>query len=144
MIPQIIIISVADVIGALSSGTLKNNLFMMDNRRTNRPSVGIGTDALTTNATYTQVINWHVMAIDFQTDVQINKIIFYQNGTPVTATDTPCARLQKYGAPSGHYWAGVINYQALVPSGAYQYLIEFNIGRKIITADSFSTINIGA
>jgi len=144
MIPQINIISVVDVIGALSSGSLKNNLFMMDNRRTSRVSAGIGTDALTTHATHAQVLNWHVIGIDLQTDVQIKKITFYQNGVAVTAKDTPCARLQKYGAPSGHYWAGVINYSSIIQSGVYQYLIEFDMGRKILTPETFSSIHISA
>lgn len=144
MISQINIISVVDVIGALSSGSLKNNLFMMDNRRTSGLSAGVGTDALTTHATHAQVLNWHVTGIDFQTDVQIKRITFYRNGAAITAKDSPCVRLQKYGAPSGHYWAGVINYASVVQPGDYQYLIEFDMGGRTFTPEAFSLIRITA
>lgn len=141
MIPQINVMILVDVIAALSAGSLTNNIFMTDNRRGKNTS-GLGTGALTTDCTHTQVLNWHVMAIDVQTDVQINKITFYHNGAPISAANTPCARLQKYGAPSGHYWAGVVNYAHLAPGGIYQYLIEFDMGRKIMVMENFAALNI--
>jgi hypothetical protein len=90
MIPQINILTVVDVIGALSAGTLTNNLYMMDNRRGSRTS-GLGTGTLSSDVTYTQVLNWHVIPVDFQTDIQIRKIAFYRNGA-VARANTPCAR----------------------------------------------------
>jgi hypothetical protein len=143
MIPQINILTVVDVIGALSAGTLTNNLYMMDNRRGSRTS-GLGTGTLSSDVTYTQVLNWHVIPVDFQTDIQIRKIAFYRNGVPVARANTPCARLQKYGAPSGQYWAGVINYQSQIEGGVYQYLIEFDMGNRVMTMENFATININA
>ena len=141
MIPQINILTMVDVIGALSAGTLTDNMYMSDNRRGSR-TFGEGTATLITDTTYTQVLNWHVMAIDFQTDVQINKIVFYRDGAPITKANTPCVRLQKYGAPSGHYWAGVINYSHLIEGGIYQYLIEFDIGRRKMLREKFAAIHI--
>jgi len=141
MIPQINILTMVDVIRALSTGSLTGSMYMADNRQGKR-TFGEGTSALTTDTTYTQVLNRHVMAIDFQTDIQIEKITFYRNGAPVTRADTPCVRLQKYGAPSGHYWAGVINYAHLIEGGLYQYLIEFDIGRKKMAMEQFAAIHI--
>jgi hypothetical protein len=143
MLPQINILTVVDVIGALRSGTLTDNIYMTDNRQGIHSS-GQGTGTLATQVTYTQVLNWHVIPIDFQTEIVINKIVFYRNGNLVVAADTPCVRLQKYGAPSGDYWAGVVNYPNLIAGGVYQYLIEFDIGRKIMTMENFATINVSA
>jgi hypothetical protein len=148
MIPQINILTVVDVIAALSAGTLTNNISMTNNRQGKHTS-GMGTDALTTDTTYTQVLNWHVMPVDFQTDIKINKITFYRNKTPVTTESTPILKLQKYGAPSGDYWAGVINYQnptqgSPIEEGLYQYLIEFDMGRKIMAMEKFASLYISA
>lgn len=143
MIPQINVVTVIDVIGALSAGTLTDNIYMTDNGQGSL-TTGQGTGTLSTDVTYTQVLNWHVMPIDFQTAVQINSITFYRDGILITAPNTPCARLQKYGAPSGDYWAGVVNYAHLINGGFYQYLIEFDVGRKIMTMENFATININA
>ena len=143
MIAQINIFTLVDVIGALATGKLTDNIYMTDNRRGSRTS-GLGTGTLTSDVTYTQVLNWHVMAIDLQADVQINKITFYRNGLPITVADTPCARLQQYGAPSGRYWAGVINYPTLIEAGNYQYLIEFDIGKKLMLMEKFATLSVNA
>lgn len=143
MIPQINVLSVVDVIGALNAGTLNGNLFMTSNRQGKHTS-GQGTNALVSDATYAQVFNWHVAPIDFQTEIEIRKIVFYRHGVPVTAANTPWVRLGKYGAPSGDYWAGVVNFSSRVEAGVYQYQIEFDIGRKVLTMDSFASVVIGA
>lgn len=143
MIPQINIVTVVDVIGALAAGTLTGNIYMTDNSRIGT-TTGRGSGTLASGVTYTQVLNWQVMAVDVQTDVRISKISFYRNGIPIAAADTPCAKLQKYGAPSGDYWAGVVNLQGLIEGGVYQYLIEFDMGRKIMTMESFASIAVTA
>jgi hypothetical protein len=142
MIPQINILTVVDVIGALVTGTLTDNLYMTDNRR-GRHTAGMGTGALTTEVVPTQVLNWHVIPIDFQTDIRINRILFYRDGALITAANTPCARLQKYGAPSGDYWAGVVNYAHLIEGGQYEYLLELDMGRRMMIMEHFASIHIG-
>lgn len=159
MIPQINILCAVDVIAALTAGSLKQALFMVDNHPANgrpqpiphpfadrpsqaMPSSGLGTPALRTNATYAQVLNWHVVGIDFQTDARIEAIRFYRNGEPVTAADTPCLRLGRYGAPSGDYWAGVVNVPGAIEVGEYQYKIEFSMSGRRMIAEDFSTINV--
>ena len=143
MIPQINIFTLVDVIGALRAGTLTDNIYMTDNGR-GSSTTGQGTGMLSTEVVPFQVLNWHVAPIDVQTEIQIDTIAFYQNGFPITALDTPCAHLKKYGAPSGQYWAGVLNYPDLVPAGIYQYKMTFDIGGKKMTADQFASVNIVA
>jgi hypothetical protein len=157
MIPQINILLAVDVIGALSAGSLANALRMMDNHPANcrpipppllaggRPSQGVaseglGTAALTTTASYAQVLNWHAVGIDFQTEAQITGIRFFRNGQPVTAKDTPCARLGRYGAPSGDYWAGVVNAPEAIEPGVYRYKIDFLLNGRPMSMDRFATL----
>lgn len=160
MIPQINILSVVDVIGALSSGTLRQSLFIVDNHPANcsKPlleanppggrqsqticSSGQASQRLVTHVTYGQVLNWQVTAIDLQTDAQIKNITFFQNGKPITAKDTPCAKLGRYGAPSGEYWAGVVNTSKAIAPGNYQYKIEFSLEGKLMIMEEFSMINV--
>lgn len=159
MIPQLNILCVVDVIGALSSGSLRRCLFMVDNHPANcgptlaaHPpggrssqgigSSGLGTHALTTHTTFGQVLNWHVTGVDFQTDVRIEKITFLKNGEPITARDTPCARLGRYGAPSGEYWAGVVNAPPAIQAGEYGYKIEFFMNGRMMVTDDLSTITV--
>ena len=143
MIPQINIFTLVDVIGALRARTLTDNIYMTDNGRGSRTS-GQGTGLLSTEVTYYQVLNWHVASIDVQTEIQIDTISFYQNGALVTRPDTPCAHLKKYGAPSGQYWAGVINFPELIQGGLYQYKMTFAIGGRKMAMDQFASINIFA
>jgi len=161
MIPQINVLSVVDVIGALATGSLNNKLFMVDNHPANQdptaafrpaarkgrqgissgvPSLGLGTDSLITGATYGQVFNWHVMGIDFQTNIQIENIVFFRYGRPITVAGTPCLALRRYGAPSGEYWAGIINLEGVIQAGEYQYLIGFNLNGKQMMMENFATL----
>ncbi len=153
MIPQLNILSVVDVIGALRSGSLDGKLFMVDNSPANHagsgvggcvPSSGLGTDTLATGVRFAQVLNWHVLGIDFQTDVQIQKISFFQGGQPITAAGTPCVRLGRYGAPSGEYWAGVVNFGKVIRPGEYQYLIEFNVNGRRMTMEKYARLIVSA
>lgn len=159
MIPQINILSAVDVVGALSTGSLRQTLFMVDNHPANcgpavaarppggRPSqgirsIGLGGGALTTHASFGQVLNWHVVGIDFQAEVQITGITFYRNGAPVAAAEGPCARLGRYGAPSGEYWAGVVDAPEKVAAGDYPYKIEFSLSGKRMLMDDFAMITV--
>lgn len=157
MIPQINILCVVDVISALSSGSLRQTLFMVDNHPANsglgvaerppggRPSqgirsVGLGSAALTTHATYGQVLNWHVIGVDFQAEIQISGITFFRDGQPLT--EVPCARLGRYGAPSGDYWAGIVDAPERVTAGNYAYKIEFSMSGRRLLMDDFATITV--
>lgn len=141
MIPQINIVTVVDVIGTLSAGTLSGNMYMMDNTRSELTS-GQGTGSLSSAVRHAQVLNWHVWPVDVQTDVRINNITFYDYDSTITPQDTPCAKLKRYGAPSGDYWAAVVNLPGVIESGLYYYQIEFDIGRKIMLMDDYASISV--
>lgn len=139
MIPQINILAAVDVIGAFRSGTLEGNCYLMDNSRSDRTS-GQGSLQLSSAVTYGQVINWQVMPIDLQTFVEIKNILFFDSaGDQLDASaDIPCAKLKKYGAPSGDYWAGIVG--ATIPGGLYYYQLELDMGRKVMSTGAVSSI----
>ena len=134
IIPQINIWTAIDVIGALKRGTLSGNLYMMDNSRSPLTS-GQGTETLSSAVKFTQVLNWHVMAIDVQTHISIHKIIFHSDDA-----NPPCEKLKRYGAPSGDYWAGIVNLESAIKGGFYYYQIEFDVNGRIMLMDSSPSI----
>ena len=136
IIPQINIWSAVDVIGALKRGTLSGNLYMMDNSRSPLTS-GQGTETLSSAVKFTQVLNWHVMAIDVQTHISINNMIFYSD-----EANPPCAKLKKYGAPSGDYWAGIVNLESAIKGGMYYYRIEFDLNGRSMLMDALPSIYV--
>jgi len=50
--------------------------------------------------------------------------------------------LGRFGAPSGEYWAGLINPNTAVVGNEYQYLIEFNVNGKSMTMENYATLNV--
>ncbi|MFF1692735.1 hypothetical protein ACFVXC_03815 [Streptomyces sp. NPDC058257] len=75
MKPQVNIIAVVDVIGALSGSTLLNgNLCMMDDG--GHDSAHQGTPDLCTVVRPGQVVSWSALAVDLQTPVEIKNISF--------------------------------------------------------------------
>ncbi|MGW6062149.1 hypothetical protein [Streptomyces sp. NPDC055189] len=75
MKPQVNIIAVVDVIGALSGSTLLGgNLCMMDDGEHN--SAHQGTPDLVTVVQPGQVVSWSALAVDLQTPVEIKNISF--------------------------------------------------------------------
>ena len=134
--PQINIMTFVDVIGALAAGTLTGNIFMTDNSRAGH-TTGRGTATLSSAVTNGQVINWHVVPVDVQTAVEIVGITFQ----PLS----PCALLRKYGAPSGDYWAGyvgILNSTQQMAPGLYGYVMELDMGRKVMTMETPASINV--
>ncbi|MCF2530226.1 hypothetical protein [Yinghuangia soli] len=75
MKPQVNIMAVVDVIGALSARTLLDgNLCMVDNG--DYRSTGQGTPALCTLVCPGQAVQWTALAVDLQTPVDIKSIRF--------------------------------------------------------------------
>jgi len=136
IIPQINVLCVVDVIGALKNNTLGGNYYVVDNSRSPLTS-GQGSESLSSSVRFTQVLNWHVMAIDFQTGIHLTNILFYRN-----EVDTPCAKLKEYGAPSGNYWAGIVNQSSLIEGGIYYYKMEFEMGGRRMLTSQFQSLNV--
>lgn len=142
LIPQINIVTVVDVLGALSDNSLEGNMYMMDNSRS-KLTTGKGTGVLSSAVRHTQVINWHVWPVDVQTDTEITNIKWFKNGRLITdSEDEPCAKSMKYGAQSGSYWAAVVKFPKMtkdgtpsgmedsIPGGIYHYQMEILMTQK--------------
>ncbi|GAA2305368.1 hypothetical protein OKJ48_44345 [Streptomyces kunmingensis] len=122
--PQVNIVAVVDVIGALSGGTLLNgNLCMMDNG--DHDSSGQGTPYLCTVVRPGQVVQWTVLAVDLQTPVEIKGITFLgQNGEVV-----PADRLSAEGDGDKldlAHWAGMVP-PSLTPGTPHKYRLELQM-----------------
>ncbi|MER5884077.1 hypothetical protein ABT160_09630 [Streptomyces sp. NPDC001941] len=124
--PQVNIIAVVDVIGALSGQTLQNgNLCLIDNG--DYKSTGQGTPHLTTHVRPGQVIQWTSLAVDLQTPVEIKSISFL--GPDGVAT--PLTNGAAGGADEGekldlNHWAGVVP-ASLVPGVVHKYRLELQM-----------------
>ena len=122
--PTINIITVVDVIGALSDGTLDDNLWMMDNSPWQ--SIDQGTANLSTLCHPGQLINWVIYAIDLQTPVVIRNITFIgvdgssgiQHQVDGTGVESDKLHL--------NVWSGVVPYY-IVPCVKYRYRLELQM-----------------
>ncbi|MCX4670922.1 hypothetical protein OG453_30215 [Streptomyces sp. NBC_01381] len=142
MKPQVNIIAVVDVIGALSGSTLLDgNLCMMDDGGHN--SAHQGTPNLCTVVKPGQVVSWSALAVDLQTPVEIKNISFVPADK---SADQPASRPagQPAGQTNGHaqpaqgersadgdkldldVWTGVVP-NWLTPGVAYQYRLELQM-----------------
>ncbi|MEV8321210.1 hypothetical protein AB0Q95_44385 [Streptomyces sp. NPDC059900] len=148
MKPQVNIIAVVDVIGALSGSTLLGgNLCMMDDGEHN--SAHQGTPDLCTVVQPGQVVSWTALAVDLQTPVEIKNISFVpadnghsrgqsqgqaQGQTPGQAQGQSKGHAQ--GRSGGEHsegdkldldvWTGVVP-NWLQPGVAYQYRLELQM-----------------
>ncbi|MGB8942896.1 MAG: hypothetical protein WCD21_22035 [Streptomyces sp.] len=145
MKPQVNIIAVVDVIGALSGSTLLNgNLCMMDDGGEN--SAHQGTPDLCTVVRPGQVVSWSALAVDLQTPVEIKNISFMpENGSHSSGraqgqsqSQQPQGRPhgQAQGVQNGHHseddkldldvWTGIVP-NWLTPGVAYRYRLELQM-----------------
>ncbi|MFG2648474.1 hypothetical protein [Streptomyces sp. NPDC048436] len=135
MKPQVNIIAVVDVMGALSGSTLlEGNLCMMDDG--GHSSAHQGTPDLCTVVKPGQVVSWSALAVDLQTPVEIKNISF------VPEDDEPGdqrAGQQQVGQQQTHQqagdegdkldldvWTGIVP-SWLTPGVAYRYRLELQM-----------------
>lgn len=139
MIPQINVITLVNTVGALSDETFNGNLHMVDNSRGSKTS-GLGTDAMCSHVQYAQVINWHVWPVNVQMDAEVSGIRWFKDGQLITnEADEPVAKSKLYGAPSGDYWAAVVDKL----HGEYQYQLKIKMAGVEAWMNSFPRIYIG-
>jgi hypothetical protein len=117
------IVTIVDVIGALSSGALRDNLYMADN---GWGSAGKGTAELATACYPGQRINWVVNALDVQTAVLIDAITFL-NPDSASAAQEFVIGPGFGGTPQNFYWAGFV--PCYLPPGRYGYRLKLQMGR---------------
>jgi hypothetical protein len=117
------IVTIVDVIGALSKGALRDNLYMADN---GWDSAGKGTAELATACHPGQRINWVVHAIDVQTPVLIAAITFLSTDNISPVPELVIA--PGFGAaPQWFYWAGSL--PCHLPPGLYGYRLQLQLAR---------------
>ncbi|GAA3096869.1 hypothetical protein ACFQ0X_10335 [Streptomyces rectiviolaceus] len=142
MKPQVNIIAVVDVIGALSGSTLLNgNLCMMDDG--GHSSAHQGTPDLCTVVRPGQVVSWTALAVDLQTPVEIKNISFVPaNGSHASGqtegrtAEHAAAQTPGQAPANGEHdegdkldldvWTGVVP-NWLTPGVAYQYRLELQM-----------------
>lgn len=119
---KINIVSVVDVVEALSTRTLLNgNLCMMDDSRFQ--SINQGTTNLITLCYPGQLINWVVYAVDLQTPVSIRNISFVGSRgfkSEIDLSDTDSDKLDL------NVWSGIVP-AYLVPGVEYKYRLELQM-----------------
>ncbi|WP_459874155.1 hypothetical protein, partial [Endothiovibrio diazotrophicus] len=119
------IVSVVDVLGALSRRSLDDHLFMMDN---GRDSLRQGGDRLVTVCHPGTRLNWVVYAMDVQTPVVIREIRFIGRGMQLDPVGEPNdAEVADGTADGGYYWSGVV--PADLAEGVYRYRLTLQMGR---------------
>ncbi|MFD0415039.1 hypothetical protein [Streptomyces sp. NPDC127108] len=122
--PQINIIAVVDVIGALSGRTLQNgNLCLVDNG--DYTSTGQGTPELCTFVRPGQVVQWSALAVDLQTPVDIKAITFLGPDGTASPLSRPASNEEGEKLDLEH-WAGMVP-PYLVPGVAHRYRLELQM-----------------
>jgi len=126
MKPQVNIVVLVDVVGALSDQTLNDgNLSLVDDGRFD--SSGQGTPDLCTVVTAGQVVQWTAIAVDVQTPVEIRSITFLQpDGHGAGALDDGDAPEHESTAPDLKVWSGIVP-SYLVPGAPYRYRLELRM-----------------
>jgi hypothetical protein len=127
------IVTIVDVVGALSKGALRDNLYMADNGWYSERK---GTADLATACYPGQRIGWVVHPIDVQTPVLISAIRFLNidNNQPVQdLATTPGFG----GAPHWCHWSGFV--PCYLPPGLYGYRLQLQLGRGSRSTMSIDT-----
>jgi hypothetical protein len=111
------VLSVIDVISALSDGTLSKNIYLYDNNKAGG-STGQGTSALASNVTQGDTLVWTTMAIEPEVFVEIASI---------TMDPTYCKPIKGfYPGTDVAFWSGVV----LKDIGTLQYEVGYTVGTR--------------
>ncbi|SFR83100.1 alpha-pore-forming tripartite toxin MakABE regulator [Anaeromicropila populeti] len=121
--PHIQVLVIVDAQGALSSGNLDNNVYLVDSTKY-MGSWNEGSCNLHTVCHNTQQIEWRVVAIDPNSSVDIT-------GFHGTMVDKKVCVPQETGLEGDKYWVATVQTQG--NKGRYQYTmnIQFNGGRTM-------------
>lgn len=124
---EIDILIIVDTLGALSSGDLGANVYLVD---TNKyfGSGHEGQEELQTACVNGQIINWRVTAISPSNDVNIT------NFTGQMITEKICVP-EKEGLAQDVYWSGEVQTQGA--TGNYQYSVVLTFDGRSMTFDPF-------
>lgn len=126
----ICVLMVVDVEGAIASGNLNNNLWLVDTTGY-MGALGEGTNELVTVCTDGQVITWSVQPVDPNTAVSIV-------GFSGQMTQDKICVPQQYNNPSGPYWSARVEAQGF--TGRQQYSATLSFEGKQMSFDPFLQI----
>ncbi|KAF0814289.1 hypothetical protein IGB42_01190 [Andreprevotia sp. IGB-42] len=118
------IVTIIDVLGALSKGSLQNNIYMVDNSWN---SENQGTSDLVTSCYPGQPINWIIHAMDVQTPVLIDSINFLDKDRQYSVSHGFDAKPVLGTAPHWYTWSGIV--PCYLPAGEYRYSLKLQMGR---------------
>ncbi|MBO8134137.1 MULTISPECIES: alpha-pore-forming tripartite toxin MakABE regulator [Dickeya] len=128
---EIDVLIVVDAEGALASGNLGSNVYLID---TNKyiGSGNEGQEELKTACQDGQVINWHVTGVSLSSDVSI--ISF----TGQMVNDKVCVPAA-VNSVNGTYWQGRVEAQGT--TGSQQYSVVLGLDGRSMTFDPFIVIS---
>ncbi|GAB7262010.1 MULTISPECIES: alpha-pore-forming tripartite toxin MakABE regulator [Dickeya] len=128
---EIDVLIVVDAEGALASGNLGSNVYLID---TNKyiGSGNEGQEELKTACQDGQVINWHVTGVSLSSDVSI--ISF----TGQMVNDKVCVPVA-VSSVNGTYWQGRVEAQGT--TGSQQYSVVLGLDGRSMTFDPFIVIS---
>lgn len=134
LVQTINIVTMVDVIGALSNGTLRQNIFMADNGPCSHDN---GTDALITACNPGQCVTWMIHPIDVQSPVLITAITFLN----IAKEEDTKALSRAFDHPPGlggdpHWfcWSGIV--PCYLKPGLYRYSLKLQMGKGIASTMS--------
>jgi hypothetical protein len=129
----IAIMAVVDIVGALATGSMKGNLYLLDTNRANG-STGLGTEELKTEVKKDDQLHWTVLPLECEAYVSIDDILIDKE---------LCEPQQKtYPGTDITYWIGTIKKDVDVAP----YHIKFKVGTRVdpmITASTPFLVGAG-
>jgi hypothetical protein len=128
---QVDILVVADVEGALASGDLQSNVYLIDTNK-HAGSGSEGQAELYTSCKDGQILNWSVVGVSPSSDVEISQF------TGQMIDDKKCVP-QAVTTPDGTYWSGRVEAQGF--KGNQQYSMVLTMDGKPMTFDPFLKIS---
>lgn len=134
------VLVVVDTEGTTTSGSLNGNIYMID---TNKycGSTGEAGSELTTVCHDTQTIQWQVVAIDPNADVEIVSFVGFKQWSPYGGgvSGSPVCNPKPLQTGSDPYWQGTVETLG-VTGNTYQYSINLSIEGKTYTYDPFLNV----
>ncbi len=124
------VLVVVDALGAASSGSLCNNVYMIDSHKY-MGSWNEGQCELTTACNDSDIIRWRIASVDPGTDVKISSF----SGR---MTDEKICVPQEQGLSGDKHWDGRV--EARGTTGQVQYSLIVKINDKEMTFDPFLNI----
>jgi len=128
------VLVVVDVLGAVTSGSLQNNVYLIDSRKY-MGSWQQGTCELHTVCKDNEIINWRIASVDPGCDIEIDSFTGQIINTKICVPS-------KQGIPGDIFWSGRVQAQGF--TGSLQYSLWVNIEGKKMTFDPFLQIKPAA